>query len=41
MLADKLGIDPVAAAKEKLAKNKKKYPADQARGKALKYTEYI
>ena len=25
MLADKLGIDPVAAAKEKLAKNKKKY----------------
>jgi hypothetical protein len=30
----------MAAASEKLAKNIKKYPIDQARGKALKYTEY-
>jgi dCTP diphosphatase len=34
LLADTLGIDPVAAASEKLAKNIKKYPIDQARGKA-------
>lgn len=40
MLADKLDIDPVAAAREKLAKNKNKYPVDKARGNALKYTEF-
>lgn len=39
-LADKLGIDPIEAAKEKLEKNRKNYPADKVRGKALKYTEY-
>jgi NTP pyrophosphatase (non-canonical NTP hydrolase) len=39
-LADKLGIDPIEAAKEKLEKNKENYPADKVRGKALKYTEY-
>ena len=39
-LADKLGIDPVEAAKEKLEKNKANYPAEKVRGKALKYTEY-
>jgi dCTP diphosphatase len=39
-LADKLGIDPVAAAKAKVEINGKKYPADLVKGKASKYTEY-
>lgn len=39
-LADKLGIDPVEAAKAKLEINAKKYPADLVKGKATKYTEY-
>jgi dCTP diphosphatase len=38
-LADALGIDPIAAAREKLDINRKKYPADQVHGKALKYTD--
>jgi NTP pyrophosphatase (non-canonical NTP hydrolase) len=39
-LAEKLGIDPVDAAKAKVAINSQKYPADLVRGKASKYTEY-
>ena len=39
-LADRLGINPIEAAKEKLEKNRKNYPADKVRGKAFKYTEY-
>lgn len=39
LLADKLGFDPVEAAREKLAINRAKYPADRARGRASKYTE--
>ena len=39
-LADKLGIDPIEVAREKIEKNKQNYPADKVRGKALKYTEY-
>ena len=38
-LADKLGVDPVAAAQAKLRANAVKYPADKARGNAKKYTE--
>nr|WP_225590996.1 nucleotide pyrophosphohydrolase [Pseudoxanthomonas sp. PXM03] len=38
-LADKLQIDPVAAAKNKLALNAEKYPVDKARGSSRKYTE--
>jgi NTP pyrophosphatase (non-canonical NTP hydrolase) len=38
-LADQLGIDPVAAAQEKMIANEAKYPADKARGTAKKYTE--
>jgi hypothetical protein len=30
-LADELGIDPLEAAEQKLAKNAAKYPADQVR----------
>ncbi len=38
-LADQLGIDPLAAAREKLEANERKYPVDKARGTARKYTE--
>ena len=38
-LADKLGIDPVAAARRKIVANALKYPADKARGSSKKYTE--
>src|SRR5215210_2244892 len=38
--AEKLGIDPVEAAKAKLEINRQKYPADLVKGKAYKYTEY-
>jgi NTP pyrophosphatase (non-canonical NTP hydrolase) len=39
-IADKLGIDPLEAAREKLEENRRKYPADVVKGKALKYNEY-
>ncbi len=39
-LADKLGIDPHEAAKEKIVMNRLKYPAELVKGKANKYTEY-
>ena len=38
-LADKLQIDPLAAARDKLALNADKYPVDKARGSSKKYTE--
>lgn len=38
-LSDKLSIDPLAAAREKLALNADKYPVDKARGNSRKYTE--
>ena len=38
-LADKLGIDLVAAAERKLEINRQKYPVDAARGTSRKYTE--
>ena len=39
-LADKLGVDPVEAAKAKVAINGQKYPAELVKGKASKYTDY-
>lgn len=39
-LADRLGIDPVQAAEEKMQLNEKKYPVDKAKGRAAKYTEF-
>jgi NTP pyrophosphatase (non-canonical NTP hydrolase) len=39
-LAEKLGIDPVEAARAKLELNERKYPAALVKGKATKYTEY-
>ena len=39
-LADKLEIDLVAAAQEKLLLNARKYPVDKARGSKNKYSEF-
>jgi NTP pyrophosphatase (non-canonical NTP hydrolase) len=39
-LSEKLGIDLLEAAWEKIGKNRRKYPADKVRGKAKKYHEY-
>ena len=38
-LADKLGIDPLEAAKEKIKINERKYPINKAKGNSRKYTE--
>lgn len=39
LIADKTGIDLLAAARSKLRKNAEKYPVDKARGSRAKYTE--
>jgi NTP pyrophosphatase (non-canonical NTP hydrolase) len=39
-LADKLGIDPLEAARKKLELNGEKYPVHRSRGSAEKYTEF-
>jgi NTP pyrophosphatase (non-canonical NTP hydrolase) len=39
-LADKLGIDLIAAANEKIKDNERRYPVEQVRGSSKKYTEY-
>jgi len=39
-IADKLGIDLLAAAAAKLHRNEIKYPAQRVKGSARKYTEY-
>src|SRR5690242_13242705 len=39
-LADKLNIDLIAAAHEKIDDNARRYPADKVRGNSKKYTEY-
>lgn len=39
-LADKLDIDLIAAAHEKIDDNARRYPAEKVRGRANKYTEY-
>jgi NTP pyrophosphatase (non-canonical NTP hydrolase) len=39
-LADKLDIDLLVAAKNKIENNKQKYPVDKAKGNAKKYTEF-
>ena len=38
-IADQLGIDPIAAARRKMAANAEKYPVEKARGTAKKYNE--
>ena len=39
-LSDKLGVDLLEAALHKMEKNAVKYPAEQVRGSAKKYSEY-
>ena len=39
-LADKLDIDLLRAAADKIAQNELKYPADRVRGSPRKYTDY-
>lgn len=39
-LADKLNIDLVSAAKDKIAKNAERYPVDKVKGSAKKYNQY-
>jgi NTP pyrophosphatase (non-canonical NTP hydrolase) len=39
-LADRLGIDLLAASAAKMASNAERYPADLVRGQSKKYTEY-
>jgi len=39
-LADKLGIDLIAAANEKIDDNTRRYPAEKVRGSSKKYSEY-
>src|SRR3954471_1804015 len=38
-LADRLDVDPVAAAHRKLAANAEKYPVEKSRGSSKKYNE--
>jgi NTP pyrophosphatase (non-canonical NTP hydrolase) len=40
LIADKAGIDLVAAARAKLVKNAAKYPVDKARGSRTKYSRF-
>jgi dCTP diphosphatase len=39
-LADRLDVDLVQAADDKIAQNERKYPAERVRGDARKYTDY-
>ena len=39
-MADRLDVDLLRAADDKMALNERKYPADRVRGDARKYTEY-
>jgi dCTP diphosphatase len=39
-LSDKLGIDLIASAQEKMRLNAKKYPVEKARGSSKKYDEF-
>jgi dCTP diphosphatase len=38
-LADKLDVDLIAAARDKMVLNARKYPADEVRGSSRKYTQ--
>lgn len=38
-LCDKLGIDPIEAARQKMQVNASKYPVERAKGRITKYTE--
>lgn len=38
-ICDRLNLDPIEAAKTKMAMNKEKYPVELAKGNAIKYNE--
>lgn len=38
-LADKLGVDPLTAAWDKIQKNQEKYPVERTKGRMTKYTD--
>lgn len=38
--ADKLGVNLIKAAQQKIEKNEQKYPVDKVKGNSKKYTEY-
>lgn len=38
-ISDKLDVDPIAAAREKLQANARKYPVDRAKGNSRKYSD--
>ncbi len=40
-LAERLGIDPIAAAQRKLEINERRYPAERVRGDARRAAEYL
>ena len=40
LMSNKLDIDLLAAARQKLKKNAAKYPVDKVKGSSRKYTEY-
>lgn len=40
-LAERLGIDPIAAAQRKIEINERRYPADRVRGDARRAAEYL
>ena len=40
-LADKLGIDPLMAAKDKIKINDKKYPVEKVKGSAMKHDGFV
>ncbi|MBK1720407.1 nucleotide pyrophosphohydrolase [Thiocystis violacea] len=39
-LSERLGIDPIAAAEEKIAINERRYPVEKVRGDARRASEY-
>ncbi len=39
LFCHEVGIDPAEAVRRKLEKNRRKYPAEKARGRTAKYTE--
>jgi dCTP diphosphatase len=39
-MADKLGVDLLRAADDKIAQNERKYPVARVRGDSRKYTDY-
>jgi NTP pyrophosphatase (non-canonical NTP hydrolase) len=39
LICEKLAVDPIAAARRKMAENEKRYPIEKSRGSATKYSQ--